>query len=251
MSWSPNFCLPHQKTHWTEKHCRPKIRPLNTSSSMITLTFIFPLVVSQSGARTSFTANHISVQDWSLQRPSKYTSLKQSFKTRPQIENEDVTWSSQYNLPCTKINERRASSLQEVELDGWFLILHVVLKTRTIQFMHKFNMNFAFHFYILGLTSWIWTNPSKWNSYEGFNLEHRITYIEGSDGRLSFVVHNIWAQNLELSPQKWSHSLRIQCTWSCMCNLSAPIPGKVWIWLPQNTRKNDAIFHQGLGPLWH
>ena len=176
MSWSPNFCLPHQKTHWTEKHCRPKIRPLDTSSSMITLTFIFPLVVSQSGARTSFTANHISVQDWSLQRPSKYTSLKQSFKTRPQIENEDVTWSSQYNLPCTKINERRASSLQEVELDGWFLILHVVLKTRTIQFMHKFNMNFAFHFYILGLTSWIWTNPSKWNSYEGFNLEHQITY---------------------------------------------------------------------------
>ena len=51
--------------------------------------------------------------------------------------------------------------------------------------MHKFNMSFVFHFYILGLTSWIWTNlsieglkfesPSKWNSYEGFNLEHCIS----------------------------------------------------------------------------
>ena len=26
--------------------------------------------------------------------------------------------------------------------------------------MHTFNMSFVFHFYILGLTSWIWTNPS-------------------------------------------------------------------------------------------
>jgi hypothetical protein len=43
-------------------------------------------------------------------------------------------------------------------------------------------MSFIFHFNILGLTSWIWTNPpseelkvdnpSIWNSYEGFNLEH-------------------------------------------------------------------------------
>ena len=41
---------------------------------------------------------------------------------------------------------------------------------------------FVFHFYILGLMSWIRTNlsfeglkfesPSKWNSYEGFNLDH-------------------------------------------------------------------------------
>jgi hypothetical protein len=48
--------------------------------------------------------------------------------------------------------------------------------------MHKFNMRFVFHFYILELTAWIRTNcssgglkfenPSKWNSYEGFNLEH-------------------------------------------------------------------------------
>ena len=42
--------------------------------------------------------------------------------------------------------------------------------------MHKFNVSFVFHFYILRLTSWIWANPSteilefenpsKWNSYE-------------------------------------------------------------------------------------
>jgi hypothetical protein len=48
--------------------------------------------------------------------------------------------------------------------------------------MQKFNMSSIFHFYILGLTSWIWTssstkglkfeNPSKGNSYEGFNSEH-------------------------------------------------------------------------------
>jgi hypothetical protein len=47
--------------------------------------------------------------------------------------------------------------------------------------MYKFNMSFVFHIYILGSMSWIWTSPSterlkfespsKWNSYEGFNLE--------------------------------------------------------------------------------
>ena len=57
---------------------------------------------------------------------------KQPFKTQPQIENEDVTWSPQYNLPATRTNKRRALSLQEVELDGWFLILHIVLETCTI-----------------------------------------------------------------------------------------------------------------------
>jgi len=48
--------------------------------------------------------------------------------------------------------------------------------------MHKFNMSFVFYFYILRLTSRIWTNPAikglkcespaKWNSYQGFNFEH-------------------------------------------------------------------------------
>ena len=47
---------------------------------------------------------------------------------QPQIENEDTTWRPWCNLPATRTNKCRASSLQEVELDGWFLILHIVLK---------------------------------------------------------------------------------------------------------------------------
>jgi hypothetical protein len=107
---------------------------------------------------------------------------KQPFKLQPWIKNKDVTWSPQWNLSATRTNKRRTLSLQEVELDGWFWILHIVLETCTIWFLHKFTMSFVFHFYIFGLMSWIWTNPlieapkfespSKWNFYEGFNLEH-------------------------------------------------------------------------------
>ena len=61
-------------------------------------------------------------------RPSNYTSLKQPFKMQLQIENEDVTWSPQYNLPVTRTNKRRALSSQEVELDGWFLIFTLYCK---------------------------------------------------------------------------------------------------------------------------
>ena len=107
---------------------------------------------------------------------------KRPFKTQPRIENEDVTWSPQYNLPATRTNECKALSLQEVELYGRSLILHIVLKICTILSMRKFNISFIIRFYVLGLTSWIWTNPlteelksenpSKWNSYEDFNLDH-------------------------------------------------------------------------------
>ena len=55
---------------------------------------------------------------------------KQLFKT--QIEIEDITWSPQYNLPATSTNKCTSLSLQEVELDGWLLILPIILKTRTI-----------------------------------------------------------------------------------------------------------------------
>ena len=48
------------------------------------------------------------------------------FKTQLQIENEDVTWSPQHNMPATRTNKRRALSLQAVEFDGWFLILRIV-----------------------------------------------------------------------------------------------------------------------------
>jgi hypothetical protein len=43
---------------------------------------------------------------------------KQLFKTQPQIENADITSSTQYNLPATRTNKCRALSLQKVELDG-------------------------------------------------------------------------------------------------------------------------------------
>ena len=108
---------------------------------------------------------------------------KQPFKTQPHIENEDITWSPQYNMLATRTNKRRALSLQEVvELDDCFLILHIVLKTCTIIIHAKVQYESVIHFYILGLPSWIWTHPSieelkfespsKWHSYEGLNLEH-------------------------------------------------------------------------------
>ena len=50
---------------------------------------------------------------------------KQLFIAQLQIENEEVTWSPQYNLPVTRTNKRRTLSLQEVQLDGCFLILHI------------------------------------------------------------------------------------------------------------------------------
>ena len=112
---------------------------------------------------------------------------RQPFKTQPWIENEDVTWSLQYNLPTTPTNKHTTFSLQEVEFDGWFLTLHIELETCTIWFMYKFNTSLVFHFCILRLTSWIWTNasteqvklesPSKWNSNEGFDLERWREYI--------------------------------------------------------------------------
>ena len=43
---------------------------------------------------------------------------KQPFKTQPQIENEDITESPQYNMHATRINKRRALSLQEMESNG-------------------------------------------------------------------------------------------------------------------------------------
>ena len=47
---------------------------------------------------------------------------KQPFSMQPQIENEDITWSPQYNMSVTTTKQRKALLLQEVELDGWFVI---------------------------------------------------------------------------------------------------------------------------------
>ena len=106
--------------------------------------------------------------------PSTYTSLKTTlWNATPKLQNEDVTWSARYNLLATRTNKRRALSLQELELDGWFLILHIVLETSTIWFMHTLNMSFEFHFYILELTSWIWTRPFNWKAeiWEPFKMK--------------------------------------------------------------------------------
>ena len=98
---------------------------------------------------------------------------KQPFIMQPQIENEGITWSPQYNLPATRTNKRRALSLQEVELGGWFLILHIVPETCTIYFMHKFNMSFCVSF----LYSWIdilnLNQPFNWKAeiWEPFKIK--------------------------------------------------------------------------------
>ena len=87
--------------------------------------------------------------------PSKYTSLKTTLhNTTPRLKMKtlSLTWSPRYDLLVTRTNKRRALSPQEVKLDGWFLtLLHIVLETCTISFMHKLNMSFVFHFYNLGL----------------------------------------------------------------------------------------------------
>ena len=89
-----------------------------------------------------------------------YFSQKNPPKCNPKLKMKTSPWSPQYNLLTTRINKRRALSRQEVEYDGWFLVFHIVLQTRTIIFMHRFNMSFVFHFYILRLTPGIWTSPS-------------------------------------------------------------------------------------------
>ena len=44
---------------------------------------------------------------------------------------------------------------------------HCIENMYLTKFMHKFKMRFVFHFYIPGLTSWIWTNSST----EGLEFE--------------------------------------------------------------------------------
>ena len=126
-------------------------------------------------------------KELSLQCPSStiwpfkiYLSQNSPSKRNPNLKMN--TSLEVLNMICPP-QEPTSIGLQEMELDGWFLILHIVLETCNHKFMHKFNMIFVFHFYVLGLTSWIWTSPStkelkfespsKWNSFEGFNLEHR------------------------------------------------------------------------------
>ena len=48
---------------------------------------------------------------------------------QPRIQSEDITWNPSYILLTTRTNKRKALSLQKVELDDWFLILHIILET--------------------------------------------------------------------------------------------------------------------------
>jgi hypothetical protein len=41
-------------------------------------------------------------------------------------------------MPATRTNKRKALSLQKVELDGWFLIVHIILETYTTGFHAQF-----------------------------------------------------------------------------------------------------------------
>ena len=123
---------------------------------------------------------------------------KQPSKMQPQTKNEDITWSPQYNRSATWTNKRRALSLQEVELDGWFLILHIVLE----HMYHIIHAQVSYEFCISFLYSWIhvldlnqlftW-RAENWEpfSYEGFNLDHclwRVGCIEDVKWRLHFQI---------------------------------------------------------------
>jgi hypothetical protein len=117
------------------------------------------------------------------------TSLKTtSSKGNPNLKMKTSLEFLHISAQLKNQHKRRALSLQEVELDGWFLILHVVMETCIIwKYSTSLIWVFLFHFDILRLTFWSWTNPSteglefespsKWNSYEGFDLEHCIRVV--------------------------------------------------------------------------
>ena len=83
--------------------------------------------------------------------------------------------------------------------------------------MHKFNMSFVFPFYILGLMSWIWTspslerlkfeNPSKWNSYEGFNLDHWPPPLQSKLCSITCDVMEFCSVNMDA----WYYRIRVAC----------------------------------------
>ena len=70
---------------------------------------------------------------------------------QPQIENEDVTWSPQYNMPATKTNKHRALSLQKHEVK--WLILQSSNYTGNIY--HIIHAQVQYEFCISLLYSWI------------------------------------------------------------------------------------------------
>ena len=113
-----------------------------------------------------------------------YTPLKRTPQTK--------TWIEVLNIICPP---------QEVEVDNSILILHI---TCTISFMHKVKTSFAFHFYIPGWTSWIWTNVSTkrvaiWELFKmkliirglrSWTPTHSATAFPGSRGSLPMIGVN-------------------------------------------------------------
>ena len=139
---------------------------------------------------------------------------KQPFKTQPQLESEDVTWSPQYNLSTTRTNKRRALSLQTVELDGWFSnSSHCTRKhvphnsctswIRVLYFISIFldrRLRFEPTFQLKG---WNLKTLQKWNSYEAFNLE-QWPRVPGKCSRLKSSMpfkRDLALQNIPLSKQ--------------------------------------------------
>ena len=111
------------------------------------------------------------VQDWSLQCPSN--AIIWPFKTQPQIENEVVTWSPQYNLPATRTNKRRALSLQRSRV-RWLILI----SSHCIGNMyHIIQAQTQYEFCISFLYSWIdvlhLNQPSKWSAeiWEPFKMK--------------------------------------------------------------------------------
>ena len=103
----------------------------------------------------------------------RYLSQNQPFEMQPRIEHEDVAWRPPYNVPATRTSMRKALSLQEVEADGWFLILNIVLENK----YHIIHAQVEHEFCILFLYSWIdvlvLNHPFTWRAkiWEPFKMK--------------------------------------------------------------------------------
>ena len=64
-----------------------------------------------SGTFPVFKVEAFNALQHNLALPSIYASLKTTFQNATQIEDEDITWSAQYNLPAIETDERKALPL--------------------------------------------------------------------------------------------------------------------------------------------
>ena len=134
---------------------------------------------------------------------------KQPSKTQPQIENEDVTWSPWYNMPGTRTNKRQAMSIQEVELDGWFLILHIVLETCTMynSCTHFIWVSYFISIFLdwcLGFETTLWLKC--WNSRALRLKPWTLMTIYKNDLRVLFLTPNSGATTKPITQNaKYKH----------------------------------------------